>query len=232
MLRVMNAAAQLDPVTVRALRALADPARIRVLGLLLAGPAPVDVVATELRLPGPAVARAVDHLVAAGLAERREVGGRIVVAARAEQVGALGRALATIDGRGEDAEAGLRGAWPHDGEPPADTIARIAPDPEDAKVIRAYLVDGRLTTIPAQERKRAPILRFLRERVFTEDRDYPEKEVNQRLALFHRDVAALRRYLVDAGLVTRDDRGSAYRRPSRDPLRDPESPSSAGSMSP
>ena len=39
--------------------------------------------------------------------------------------------------------------------------------------------------------------------MFAEDRAYPEAEVKQRLALFNRDVAALRRYMVDAGLVTR-----------------------------
>jgi hypothetical protein len=54
------------------------------------------------------------------------------------------------------------------------------------------------------------VLRFLLERVFTEDRDYPEKEVNQRLALFHPDVASLRRYLVDDGYV--DRQAGLYRR--------------------
>jgi len=38
------------------------------------------------------------------------------------------------------------------------------------------------------------------------------KEVNQRLALFHPDVAALRRYMVDGGLMTRAN--GEYRRPS------------------
>ena len=71
-------------------------------------------------------------------------------------------------------------------------------------MLRSYLVDGRLTTIPAQGKKRQVILRFLLERVFTEDRPYPEKEVNQRLALFHPDVAALRRYLYDERYVDRD----------------------------
>ena len=46
--------------------------------------------------------------------------------------------------------------------------------------------------------------------MFTEDREYPEAEVNQRLALFHRDVATLRRGMVDAGLVTRE--AGQYRR--------------------
>jgi hypothetical protein len=71
-------------------------------------------------------------------------------------------------------------------------------------VLRAYLVDGRLTRIPAQGKKRQVILRFLLERVFTEHRPYPENEVNQRLALFHADVAALRRYLYDERYVDRD----------------------------
>ena len=41
---------------------------------------------------------------------------------------------------------------------------------------------------------------------------YPEKEVNQRLALFHPDVATIRRGMVDAGLVTRA--AGEYRRGS------------------
>lgn len=45
---------------------------------------------------------------------------------------------------------------------------------------------------------------------FPDDRAYPEKEVNQRLALFHPDVAALRRYMVDFGLMTRE--AGEYRR--------------------
>jgi hypothetical protein len=80
----------------------------------------------------------------------------------------------------------------------------------DAKVLRAFLVDGRLVSIPAQAKKREVILRYLLDACFPEDRDYPEKEVNQRLALFHRDVAALRRYLVDLGLMTRA--AGTYRR--------------------
>jgi hypothetical protein len=79
-------------------------------------------------------------------------------------------------------------------------------------VLRAYLEDGRLSTIPASTGKRLVILRWLRDQVFTEEREYPEKEVNQRLALFHPDVASLRRYMVDEGLVDRE-RGQYRRRP-------------------
>ena len=73
----------------------------------------------------------------------------------------------------------------------------------EARVLRSFLRDGRLASIPAQERKRQVILRWLRRTCFVEDRDYPEKEVNMRLALVHPDVAALRRYLVEARLMSR-----------------------------
>ena len=59
----------------------------------------------------------------------------------------------------------------------------------DAKVLRSFLVDDRLVSIPAQEKKKLVVLRYLLERCFAEDRPYPEKEVNQRLALYHPDVA-------------------------------------------
>ena len=79
-----------------------------------------------------------------------------------------------------------------------------------ARVIQTFFRDGRLVSIPARQRKRLVILRELRERCFAEDRDYPEKEVNMRLALLHADVAALRRYLVDAKLMARSN--GIYRR--------------------
>ncbi len=90
------------------------------------------------------------------------------------------------------------------------SVARLAADAFEAKVLRSFLRDGRLVSIPAQDRKKRVVLRHLLELGFPEDRVYPEKEVNQRLALFHPDVAALRRYLVDFGLMTRES--GEYRR--------------------
>jgi hypothetical protein len=83
------------------------------------------------------------------------------------------------------------------------------PSYED-KVIWAFIREDRLVSIPARDKKRRVVLRYLVDRCFAEDRAYPEAEVNQRLALFHPDVAALRRHLVDAGLMTRQ--AGEYRR--------------------
>lgn len=184
------------------LRALVDQHRLRIVARLAARPADADTLARELRQPLPAVRRHLWTLLAAGLVEERaDAPGSY--GARLDRVGELGRSLAAIEADAAGRTTDPAGEWPHDGEPLADTLARLALSPEEAKVLRSYLVDGRLTTIPAQGKKRQVILRFLLERVFTEDRAYPEKEVNQRLALFHPDVAALRRYLYDERYVDR-----------------------------
>lgn len=81
----------------------------------------------------------------------------------------------------------------------------------EARVLRAFIREGRLVSIPAKEKRRQVVYRYLRDQVFIEDRPYPEREVNQRLALFHPDVATIRRGMVDTGLVTRE--AGAYRRP-------------------
>ena len=77
-------------------------------------------------------------------------------------------------------------------------------------MVETFFRDGRLASIPARQGKRLIVLRELRRACFAEDRDYPEKEVNMRLALLHPDVAALRRYLVDANLMSRSN--GIYRR--------------------
>ncbi len=89
------------------------------------------------------------------------------------------------------------------------------------RVVHAFIVDDRLTTIPARERKRQVILRYLAEHDFEDGRDYPEREVDQRLALRHRDVAALRRYLVDSGYMARQA-GIYQRRPMAEWPVDPD----------
>jgi hypothetical protein len=88
-----------------------------------------------------------------------------------------------------------------------DELRRLT---DEERVIRAFMRDGRLTSIPAKPRKRELLLPFLLDMCFPDDRPYEEGEVNQRLALLHPDVAALRRYLVDGRLMTRE--AGIYRR--------------------
>ena len=76
---------------------------------------------------------------------------------------------------------------------------------EREKVVRAFIRDGRLVSIPAKPSKRDLLLPVILDHCFPEDRAYVEDEVNARLARLHPDVAALRRYLVDEEFLERRD---------------------------
>jgi hypothetical protein len=77
-------------------------------------------------------------------------------------------------------------------------------DPALRKVLRAYLVNGRLPVLPRGAAKRELLLGYLAT-AFEPGVRYRETEVNQTVAIWNPDVAALRRYLVDAGLMTREN---------------------------
>lgn len=73
---------------------------------------------------------------------------------------------------------------------------------EVEKVLRSYLREGRLIAMPRVGRKRQVVLEHLAQ-LFEPGRKYPEPAVNQILREVWDDVAALRRYLVDAGFLDR-----------------------------
>jgi ArsR family transcriptional regulator len=77
---------------------------------------------------------------------------------------------------------------------------------EDAyreKVLRAFFKHGRLTQIPAQQKKRLVVLEHLLQE-FEPGRPYPERQVNHILMDFNEDVATLRREMIEHGLMTRE----------------------------
>lgn len=195
------------------LKALSDASRLRIVGLLAARPYAVEELAAALDLSPGTVVHHLKRLHSAGLVDARPIHPYVEYSLRLDALQRLGQQLDDLEHAGEERGASLPG-------PDGETFPAY-----DAKVLRAFVVDGRLESIPAQEKKRAVILRFLVDRCFTEDRGYPEKEVNQRLALYHPDVASLRRYLVEGRLMTRA--AGEYRRVVPPPAATPASGSRA-----
>jgi hypothetical protein len=76
-------------------------------------------------------------------------------------------------------------------------------DPALRRVLRSYLVRGRLPVVP-RGTKRSVLLAYLAT-AFEPGVRYPETEVNAIVGVWNPDVAALRRYLVDEGLLARQD---------------------------
>jgi hypothetical protein len=75
-------------------------------------------------------------------------------------------------------------------------------DAYEAKILRDFFDGERLKEIPASRKKRSVILRWLAQ-LFTEGREYSEKEVNAIIAKHHPDFATLRRELIGAKLLDR-----------------------------
>jgi hypothetical protein len=75
--------------------------------------------------------------------------------------------------------------------------------PREAAVLRAFLRDGRLVSIPSTRSKRLVVLDHIC-KVFEIGVRYPESEVDVLVRAFHDDYTALRRHLVDEGFMTRE----------------------------
>jgi len=81
---------------------------------------------------------------------------------------------------------------------PAPVLGALASDPR----LRVYLRDDKIETIPAKHSRRLLLLDQIAQ-TFEPGARYPERDVSLFLGGLHPDFAALRRYLVDEGFLTR-----------------------------
>jgi hypothetical protein len=157
---------------------LADERRLRVFAAVALGASSVAEVSQRARLSEDETARALAHLAGVGLVRQGEAGLEVDVGVltTAARAASMPRVRPPIEGATSEQEA----------------------------VIRNFVTaDGRLRALPAREGKRRLVLEWVTGR-FEPGRRYSEKEVNGVLLGIHDDPAALRRFLVDAGFVTRD----------------------------
>jgi hypothetical protein len=73
----------------------------------------------------------------------------------------------------------------------------------DHAVLRNFIRDGRIVTLPARRSRRLVLLDHIAQ-LFDVGVRYQEGEVNRMLRNLHEDYAALRRYLVDEGFLSRE----------------------------
>jgi len=193
----------MDPDLLVSLKALSDASRLRIVGLLADGRAmSVEQLAAALELTPGTVVHHLKRLREAGLVESRARPPYMDYSSRVGRLSEIGAALHQIarEQSGADETLSPQPEWA---------------SPAQAKVLRAFFDGERLLSIPAQHNKRLVVLRQLAESLFERKRRYPEKEVNQLLALRHPDAASLRRYMVDEGFMSR--KASVYRlRPRRE----------------
>lgn len=160
-----------------------DPVRLAVLGAAAVGRVDVPALARALDVAEHKVERALGRLRASGLIDDDLLLDRTALRSVSAQL----PELAPAD------DAVLHGTWNN----------------EERTVLARFFERDRLREIPTNRSKRLVVLeRIVQE--FEPGRRYPERDVDRRLQLFHPDHAALRRHLVDEGLMTRAD-GSYWR---------------------
>jgi hypothetical protein len=159
---------------------LGDEDRLRIVAAIALGARTIDDVAKAGGLAPHDVRRALPRLFAAGVVEDRD-GLRVD--------------LAPFRDAARD-------------RPPR---RRELPDatPEQARVLRNFVENGRLKALPVRASHRRLVLEYLAAR-FDEGIDYAEADVNDLLVQFNDDYASLRRSLIDERLLTRS--GGVYRR--------------------
>ncbi len=149
---------------------LSEPERLRVVAALALGATTVAEVVARADLDLRTMTRALRRLETGGL-------------------------VSTVDGllvlRGDVIKEAARSAVPPQatGEPPTGDRAMDS-------VLRRFVIDGRLVSIPASHGKRRKILEHI-VMAFEPGVRYPERDVNAMLPAWHPDYATLRRYLVD-----------------------------------
>lgn len=167
-------------------KALADPARLKIVGLLAQKPYSVEELAALLDLKASTISHHLSQLAKAGLVSARAEGYYSVYQLDRQALESRSRALLS----NENLSA---------------AVADVDLDAYDRKVLRDFTRrDGSLKSLPAQRKKLEAVLRYVVDS-FKRDRRYTEKQVNEILSGYHEDTATLRRELVGGGLMKRED---------------------------
>ena len=167
-------------------RALADPTRIRILGLLAERPMYGQELARVLNVKPPTVSHHLSPLVMAGLVRVRRENNYHYYELDSDGIQHLAESTQHI----------ARLLFASNPLPPKSD--------ERARVIATFIKDGRLVSIPAQYKKRRYVMEELA-RSFEWGHLYDEKEVNAILKTFHDDVASLRREFIDQRIMMREN---------------------------
>jgi len=181
-----------QPEILSFVKAMASADRLRIIGILVRGRATQAEIADQLHMPVRDVFNHLSFLA---------------------HVGVISEADGVYDLNEKAIESLARGQF--EGKRPT----YIPPEDkhEDVRrVLKNFLnADGTIKQIPQpgsklkQTKQLLVILNYVVD-AFAFDTNYTEKEVNTILRRFHLDTAALRRYLVDNGLMARESDGTKY----------------------
>jgi hypothetical protein len=158
------------------LRLAVEPTRLAILGHAAVGSLDVSGLAASLGVSERDVLRTAGSLRKAGLLTEE-------LTLDTDRLAEIARSLPDLEPAAPEM---LEGAW----------------SPEELDVLSRFFEGSRLREIPAARGKRRVVLERIAQE-FEPGVRYDERRVSSMLQVFHPDYAALRRYLVDEGFLTR-----------------------------
>jgi len=176
-------------------KALAEPKRLRIVGLLAQQSYTGEQLAALLEVSESTVSHHLSYLVHVGLVTAEAQGYYNVYSLRLDKINTIARQLMSRD------------ALPK-------LAAEVNMDAYDEKIVANFTTaDGRIKSFPSQLKKFEVLVRYVGKRMAQEldpAARYSEKQINEYLAKLHPDTAYLRRSLVDYGYLGRDSAGREY----------------------
>ncbi len=170
-------------------KALGEPHRLRIVGLLSQRPHTVEDLAKALGIGASTVSHHLSRLADANLVSARAESYYNLYALNTDVLTAMAQSLLKQAAQPRPTSEG---------------------DPFDRKVLAAFTEpDGRIKAFPVQEKKFIVLLKHVLP-AFEPGVRYPEKRVNQILKRYSGDTARLRRGLVDHKFMAREGGGGKY----------------------
>lgn len=180
----------------RFFQVFSNESRLKIIGHLAGGEKSVGELADLLQLKEPTVSHHLAELKGIGLVSARAEGTMRIY--RLET-----KALETIS---KDIFA----------RPNLAALVKPSEMTEEERILRTWVKDGRIVDIPAQEKKKQILIRWLARQI-DPARHWTEREFSEWLSQFNEDYAFLRRYLVDNHYMAREN-GIYWRTPESDPV--------------
>jgi DNA-binding transcriptional ArsR family regulator len=165
-------------------KALSDESRLKIVGSLAASERSVEELSAMLELRAPTISHHLAKLKETGLVAMRTEGTTHVYSLNIDQLHILSKRVLALETLSVD-----------------DSVAE---DAWEKKILKDFFEGKRLKEIPASRKKRHVVLKFLAEK-FEHGRRYTEKEINTLIGEHHADFATLRRELVGAALLQREN---------------------------
>jgi DNA-binding HxlR family transcriptional regulator len=167
----------------RFFQVFSNESRLKVIGHLANGDKSVGELAQLLELKEPTISHHLSELKGLGLVNVRAEGTMRIYQLNAKALEAISKDIFA--------------------RPNLAALVKPSDMTEEERILRNWVKDGRILDIPAQEKKKQIVLRWLAGQI-DPDRRWTEREFSEWLAQYNEDYALLRRFLVDNGYMARE----------------------------